>query len=129
MAYVYDDVDKLEGQPKVGSHHCVPLVQHYAKAPLAGTWRKGALVKGSTDIKKGTAIATFVDDKYPNNPTGNHAALYMKQDNTGILVMDQWAKDQKKPNVSSRWIRFKGMQNGKLIEPLSNNGDAYYVID
>ena len=128
MAYVYADVDKLEGQPLVGTHHCVPLVQTYAKAPQAAQWRAGTLVKSAT-IAKGTAIATFVNGVYPNKGTGNHAALYISQDNSGITVMDQWKGDPKKHTISSRKIRFKGSKDGKLIEPLSNNGDAYYVID
>ena len=129
MAYVYEDVEDLQDQPKVGSKHCVALVQLYAKTPVTGTWKQGPLVKGNVTLKKGTAVGTFVDGRYPNNKTGNHAALYLEQDNTGIKVMDQWKDDVNKPNISSRWIRFKGVVKGKLIEPLSNNGDAYYVID
>lgn len=38
---------------------------------------------GDNTILKGTAIATFVDGKYGNLPTGNHAALYISQDASG----------------------------------------------
>lgn len=129
VAYVYADVEKLEGEPLVGSHHCVPLVQHYAKAPQAALWTQGELVKTATDLAKGTAIATFVDGVYPNNKTGNHAALFISKDNAGIKVMDQWKGDPNKPKISSRVIRYKGAKDGKLVEPLSNNGDAFYVIE
>ena len=129
MGYIYPEVETLEGKPLVGTHHCVPLVQQYAKAPQASLWKQGALVKTAKDIAKGTAIATFVEGVYPNKSTGNHAALFISQDNTGITVMDQWKGDPNKPTISSRKIRFKGVKDGKLVEPLSNNGDAYYVID
>jgi len=36
------------------------------------------------------AIATFKDGKYANLPTGNHAAIDLSQDSTGLWVMDQW---------------------------------------
>ena len=129
MAYIYPDVLKLEGQNLVGTHHCVPLVQTYAKAPQAALWTQGALVKDAKELAQGTAIATFVNGVYPNKGTGNHAALFISQDGVGIRVMDQWKGDPNKPTISSRVIRFKGMKNGKLVEPLSNNGDAYYVIE
>lgn len=129
MAYVYAAVDDLEGKPLVGSHHCVALVQQYAKAPQTSLWSKGELVKTTNNLAKGTAIATFVDGVYPNNLTGNHAALFLSLESDGINVMDQWKGDSAKPTISSRKIRFKGMKDGKLITPLSNNGDAYYVID
>jgi len=104
-------------------------VQEYAKAPQAALWKQGELVKTCKNLAKGTAIATFVNGVYPNKGTGNHAALFISQDNAGITVMDQWKGDPNKPKISSRVIRFKGVKNGKLIEPLSNNGDSYYVID
>ncbi len=129
MPYIYENVDKLEGQPLVGTHHCVALVQHYAKAPQAALWTQGVLVRDTKGISKGTVIATFVNGVYLNNRTGNHAALFLSQDATGINVMDQWKADPKKPTISSRRIRFKGLKDGKLIESLSNNGDAYYVVE
>lgn len=130
MPYIYADVDKLDRKPLVGSHHCVALVQEYAKAPQAELWKQGTLVRTTKDISKGTAIATFVNGKYPNKKTGNHAALFISQDNAGIKVMDQWKGDPNKPTVSVRTIRFKGAKKGGgLVEPLSNNGDAYYIIE
>ena len=41
MSYVYAKVDDLDGTDKVGSHQCVALVQHYAKAPPTGSWTQG----------------------------------------------------------------------------------------
>ena len=83
----------------------------------------------NASIAKGTAIATFVNGRYPNLPHGNHAALYISQDAGGIWVMDQWKGDPNKPKVSKRYLRTKGKwKNGTFVDP-SNNADAFSVID
>jgi hypothetical protein len=129
MAYVYPSVDELQGLPKVGTKHCVVLVQVYAKAPVTGLWKEGESVSGSTTIKKGTTVATFVNGKYANLPKGNHAALYIAQDTGGIWVMDQWKDDIKKPTISKRYIR-KLAQNADGSYPdASNNAAAYRVVE
>ena len=126
MPYIYADVDDLEGKPLAGSGQCVALVQTYAKAPLTSTWTEGEKVKGNTTIQKGTAIATFVGGKYPNKSHGNHAALYLSQDATGIKVMDQWSS---KGKIGSRTLTFQGQnKDGTYVDP-SNNGDAFSVIN
>jgi hypothetical protein len=68
---------------------------------------------------RGTAIATFINGKYPSLPTGNHAAIYDGQDATGIWVWEQWVNHP----VSRRHILF---HDGK--GDLVNDGDAYSVI-
>lgn len=126
--YFYSKVDELEGKPKVFSGECAGIVQWYTKVGLARNWRQGIAVKGNSgNIKKGTAIATFIDGFYPNKPHGNHAALYISQNAQGILVMDQWS-GASKPTISSRRMMFKGKNSdGTFIDP-SNNGDALFVI-
>lgn len=128
MAYVYAQVDSLVTVPptaNVGTGHCVPLVQQYARAPHTSQWKQGATVKGMTGLAKGTAIATFVDGKYPNNVSGNHAALFVSQDVTGITVVDQYRGSG---GIRKRVLRFKGKIGDRFIDP-SNNGDAFSVID
>ena len=126
--YVYAAVDSLEGTALVGSHQCVALVQVEAGAPAASSWTAGDQVRGQSTLAKGTAIATFVNGRYPDLRHGNHAALYISQDAQGIIVMDQWAHDKHKPTISSRKLFFKGKdKNGQYIDP-SNNGDAFSVI-
>lgn len=63
----------------VGNHQCVALVRHYAGAPATLAWKQGEAVLGNRLLRKGTAIATFVNGKYANHQQGNHAALYMGQ--------------------------------------------------
>ena len=133
MPYVYGKVDSLEGTEKVGTHQCAVLVQYYAKVPKMKFWKAGDLVKGDNKIKKGTAIATFVNGEYPP-ATGKHhghghAAFYMSQDDTGIEVMDQWVDDATKPQVSSRRMAFKGKDSKSNFRDISNNADALYVIE
>ena len=127
--YRYDKVDDLDGTEKVGSRQCVALIQIKASAPPTSARRQGAAVRGQTLLAKGTAIATFVDGRYPNRRHGNHAALYISQDATGILVMDQWTSNQRKPKISKHRLRFLGKdRHGNYIDP-SNNGDAFSVIN
>ncbi len=84
---------------------------------------------GQVALEKGTAIATFVNGRYPNKASGNHAAYYISQDAGGITVIDQWAGDPKKPTISQRYIGAKGKdKNGNFVDP-SNNADAFSVIE
>jgi len=129
MAYIYENVDDLEGTEKVGSKQCVALIQHYSNVPHTSLWNEGKTVLGDFTITKGTAIATFVDGKYQSLTTGNHAGYYVSQDANGITIMDQWSSDTAKPKVSSRYLRKKGkLATGGYASP-SNNAEAFSVID
>ena len=121
MPYIAQDIEHKKLGRSVGSGECVALVQHWTAAPNTSLWTQGMKVQGNDHlISKGTAIATFVDGKYPNHAHGNHAAFYMGQDATGIQVVDQWHGQ-----VSHRrTIRFDGHHTS-----LSNDGNAYYVIE
>jgi hypothetical protein len=44
----------------------VALVQYYTNAGPANGWQQGESVLGNQLIKKGTAIATFKNGRYPN---------------------------------------------------------------
>lgn len=128
MPYTYSKVDDLEKTTMVGNHQCVALVRHYAGAPATLSLEQGAAVLGNRLLRKGTAIATFINGKYANHQQGNHAALYMGQTLDGILVMDQWT-GKRLGIVTSRTLRSKGQyKNGLHIDP-SNNADAFFVIE
>ena len=65
-------------------------------------------------LRKGTAIATFdKDGKYANKVTGNHAAIYLIQDNNGLWVYDQWVSQGA---VKKRYIGFRG---GKVVRAMT----------
>ena len=128
MPYIYPRAKDLKGEPVVGSHQCVALVQEYAGAPLTTYWRQGEAVLGNKTIKEGTAIATFVDGRYANRPHGNHAALFVREVANGIVVADQW-KATKKTKITVRVIRSQGKdKKGNYVRP-SNNADAFFVIE
>ncbi len=128
MPYVYPEVDTLDGHALVGTQQCVVLVQAFTKAPRAADWTQGAAVRGLLLLARGTAIATFVDGVYKNRPHGNHAALYLSQDQGGVWVMDQW-KGPDKLKVSRHYLQFKGAgKDGSWVDT-SNNGDAFSVIE
>lgn len=129
MPYVYHDADALEGTEKVGDKHCVALVRHYAGIASTSHWTKGDKVLGHVQLAKGTAIATFVDGRYPNQSGGNHATFYLRQDLGGIWIMDQWSSDVTKPKVSSRYIRKRGgVRSDGTYPDASNNAEAFSVI-
>lgn len=120
MPYIASGAEGYENT-KVDNGQCVRYVQVAAKAPATTQWVQGVKVRGAQNISKGTAIATFVDGQYPNNSTGNHAAIYLSQDADGILVLDQWVSQGK---VKKRKIRFKGGSGSP-----SNDGDTFYVVE
>ena len=118
MAYIATNPAGYLGQV-VGTGHCVPYVQTCACAPQARLWKEGTKAKSALTLQTGTAIATFKNGMYPNNSTGNHAAIYISQDAIGIWVYDQWIGQP----VHKRLIRFKGGMGDAV-----NDGDAYSVI-
>jgi len=107
----------------VADGHCVKFVQAAAAAPRTTEWRPGALVRGNKSIPPGTAIATFEADGTYTSKRGNHAAIYISQDETGIRVYDQW---QGQP-VHERVIKFKGGR-GAGSGYKSNDGTLYRVV-
>jgi hypothetical protein len=126
MSYQYEDAEKLVDLPAVGSKQCVALIREYTNAPPGYIWKEGKKVKKNLLLNKGTAIATFLNGKYQNHGTGNHAAFYISQDAVGIWVVDQWSTSG---TIRKRQLRFKGMnKDGTFIDP-SNNGDAFSVIE
>ncbi len=78
----------------VGTGQCVALVKaaNPSLGPASG-WVPGASVLGNTTLAPGTPIATFdSSNRYANATDGSsHAAIYLGQDQHGMLVMDQWA--------------------------------------
>ena len=125
MPYRFSKVDDIVKLPTVGAKQCVSLIREYTDAPPTITWKEGLAVKGNFLLEKGTAIATFVNSKYPNHSSGNHAAFYVSQDAAGIWVVDQWFTSK---TIQKRRLTFKGKnKDGDFITP-SNNGDAFSVI-
>ena len=107
----------------VGAGHCVDFVKAAAGAPHTAAWRPGPPVRGNRHIPPGTAIATFESDGTYRSEPGNHAAIYLYQDERGIWVYDQW---RGRP-VHKRLIRFEGGK-GSARGSKSNDGRRFAVI-
>lgn len=122
------DVEALDGTPLVSNKECAGLVMHYSRVGVAEGWREGIKVKGNGDkIKKGTAIATFVNGRYQNLEHGNHAAFYISQSVTGIVIVEQF---ESLATIQKRTLAYLGVdeKTGRYNNP-SNNGDAFSVIE
>jgi hypothetical protein len=106
-----------------GNAECVEFIKQTLAAPSTSAWREGKkVVKGDVTISAGTAIATFVNGKYPQHgSTGKHAAIYLGQTIAGILVLDQF---QKQGAVQPRVIYWVPRSPGA-----SNDGNAFSVIE
>ncbi|MCF7482907.1 BPSL0067 family protein [Vibrio sp. J1-1] len=124
----YIDVDKIitENDQLVSTGSCAALVQHYTRVDVTSNWVEGEVVLGSETIKRGTAIATFVNGAYPNLPSGNHAAFYVEQDDTSITVVDQW---EALPKPQKRTIYKKGKNPDGTFKDPSNNAEAFSIIE
>ena len=106
----------------VGDGECVAFVRAASGAPHTLAWRQGAAVKGNKSLTTGTAIATFdPSGRYGNHVDGrSHAAIYLKQDKTGLVVLDQFRRPNIQP-VHQRPLPFGGATP-------ANDGNAFYVI-
>lgn len=132
MPYVYHGVRNLEAQPHIDGGDCVALVKALTpglKGLATSAWRQGKRVVDTTGLLPGTAIATFENGRYPNRPTGNHAAFFVAYAGKAIWIMDQWKGDPRKPKISMRVIS-PGLKNkdGTFRRP-SDAADNFYVIE
>lgn len=118
MAFIAPNPEKYDGKV-VPDGQCVAFVKKAAGTPQTSLWKEGKKVRGAA-IDKGTAIATFIKGVYPSHPSGNHAAIYVSQNDDGLLVWEQW----KGLPVHQRTISFK---DG--VGSPSDDGDAYSVIE
>lgn len=147
MPRSFPDALRLEGKPKVAGGECARLVQHFIPGiGLTSSWRPGenvidVLASGRT-IPQGTAIATFVNGRYPNHGR-RHAALFLwanmsctNDPKTGkcsvmsIRMMDQWNADPgsryQKDRIAARDVRIYGKT---AAFPISDNASMFYIIE
>ena len=99
---------------------CVAAVKALTNAPETAEWRRGKKVRHHPGIEPGTAIATFsvMKDEETFGYKG-HAAIYARQDSTGLHVYDQYI--DKSFGLRKIFFKCKGY--------VSNDGDAYFVIE
>jgi hypothetical protein len=121
--YIAASPEAFEGRV-IGAGYCVDFVKAAAGLPRTVAWREGAEVHGNPHIARGTAIATFESDGSYTSESGNHAAIYLYQDDHGIWVYDQWRGQP----VHKRLIPFEGGSGAKRGSK-SNNGRRFAVIE
>jgi hypothetical protein len=93
-------------------------------APRTAEWEEGAEVRGNPHIPRGTPIATFEPDGSYTSKSGNHAAIYLDQDDHGIWVYDQWHGQP----AHKRLIRFE-CGSGSKWGSKSNDSRRLAVIE
>lgn len=147
MPFVYHGALSLEGKPKVDGGECARLVQHYLwHIGHTSMWRPGEnvidVLASGRQIEQGTAIATFVNGRYPDHGH-RHAALFLWPTTScthdaktnrckimSIRMMDQWnphvGSHYPKDKISSRDVRIYGKN---AAYPLSDNASAFYIIE
>jgi hypothetical protein len=147
MPYIYPRSTLLDKTAKVDGGECARLAQHFI--PQIGhtsIWKPGARVMdvlaSGGKIERGTAIATFVNGRYPTHGK-RHAAFFEYELNSctydpklkqcsiiGIVMTDQWNSepDSKNPRVriTTRTVRPYGMNSPW---PISDNANMFYIIE
>lgn len=135
--YRYPKASSLEGSKPVRDGECVALVQHYAHVPRTTQWRAGAQVLDAPiGLMPGTAIATFVNGRYPQVGKGTrHAGFFLHYGPfgsdgkpKGIWIMEQFTYPPTR-TVQARYIGRKGKNSDGSWSSPSNNADAFFVIE
>lgn len=107
-----------------GRSECVELIKGLLGAPRTALWREGRKLKGNAgEIQPGTAIATFVNGRYPNwqRRGSKHAAIFLRANEGGIYVLDQFAHQR---SVKERFIPWHHPRDRSP----SNNASAYSTV-
>ncbi len=96
----------------------------------AHAWEEGIRVAPGNVIAPGIAIATFVNGRYPNDRTGQHAAVFVAYAGASLWIIDQWIGLKA---VQMRLIRpvLRGGSRGAdgRYPDASNNPAAFSVIE
>ncbi len=133
MPYRLPNAEALINTPQVGDAECVALIK--IKVPgLIGigtiNWKAGEPVKSLPNLARGTAIATFVNGRYPQQGnTGNHACIFLSHSGAGIWVLDQYRNSGK---IIRRHIgipREHAQNPDGSWQNASNNALAFSVIE
>jgi len=90
-------------------------------------------MEAGSKVMPGTAIATFVNGRYPRKDGNNHAAIVISVMPSGIWVMDQYSGDEDRKYIAMRLIRVPPPReqknaDGSFRRP-SNNALAFFVIE
>jgi hypothetical protein len=113
----------------VGNGQCVALIHAVTVIPGASVWHQGSAVKDNKSLIPGTIIATFDKNGFYGNHTNgtSHAAIYLGQVPSGIIVIDQWKGSTQKFDhpPQQRIIYFNHGSAAQKVD----QGDQYYVVE
>ena len=88
------DLRALKGHALFATGECTDLIKALVPGLIGistQTWKRGASVKESPGLARGTAIATFgPDGRFPRAKTGQHAAIFVAHAGAGIWVVEQY---------------------------------------
>lgn len=107
-----------------GRTECVELIKGLLDAPSTRQWQEGRKLKAHADqIQPGTAIATFVNGRYPQaRRRGNkHAAIFLRATEQGIYVLDQFVHQQ---HARERFIPWHNPRDRRA----ANNASSYSTV-
>lgn len=107
-----------------GRTECVELIKGLLDAPSTRQWQEGRKLKPhAKDIQPGTAIATFVNGRYPQTRRrGNkHAAIFLRATEQGIYVLDQFVHQQR---AQERFIPWHNPRDRRA----ANNASTYSTV-
>lgn len=107
-----------------GRTECVELIKGLLGAPATTLWREGRKLKSNADrIEPGTAIATFINGRYPNAQRrgSKHAAIFLRAGEGGIWVLDQFAHQK---TAKERFIPWHHPSDRRP----ANNASSYSTV-
>jgi hypothetical protein len=108
-----------------GRTECVELIKGLLGAPSTSLWREGRRLKPNADrIEPGTAIATFVNGRYPSHQGrrgSKHAAIFLRASEAGIYVLDQFAHQK---TARERFIPWHHPSDRRA----ANNASSYSTV-
>jgi hypothetical protein len=105
------------GTPANLQGECVSLTKFFSGAPCTSCWRAGVPVMGN-NIPPGTAVATFVNGRYPQGKVPKNSGIFLQYIPNGFTIIDQWPGHY-------------GMARDLYVDPTqsrSNRADTYSVI-
>ena len=137
MPFVYAQAGKLQDEANAGDGDCVDLIKKYfiglQTVSAYDCWRAGEnVMEARNRLTPGTAIATFVNGRYPrSDQIPKHAAIFLRSAGAGgIWVMDQW---KQRDGIRARMIhiaRPREVPDAAGVWPRANNvAQAFYVIE
>jgi hypothetical protein len=114
----------IDGARNVGeSQECVALVKHVIpEIGRAANWTEGTRISGYNEppLEPGTALATFKHGKYENNPTGNHAGIFLgyeqRKGKDGFVLLEQ----MKNVRPRERFIEFNDVSTHRTTSQAQN---------